>query len=567
MTKVLDSYRLDILSSALTALTEEIEITLLRSAYSQVVKEAQDASCAIFTADGRIVAQPVVIPGHLGSMKYMLAACLEAFPAGGLSPGDVLISNDPYQGGSHLPDIALFRPVFHESGLIAFAGCIIHYTDVGGMVPGSNPQRATELYQEGLVLPPMKLQDAGKPNETLRALIRANVRNPHIFFGDLSAQEAAMLTGERRMLQLVERFGADSIRQAMDMLIDITARKARAEVAAMKRGSYVFEDFMDHDGINLDTPIGIRVRLDVTGDKLRFDFTGTDPQVMGPLNAPLSKTWTTVFYCVMCALSDDIAFNDGVAAVIDIHVPEGTVLNPHHPAPVNARSVTVNRVADVALGALALAVPERLGAQSCGVPTGVSFGGVDPRTGRNFVFYESYCGGMGATRHGDGADGVSTGTSNAMNIPVEAIEIDYPIRIRRYELSPDTGGSGTFRGGLGIVREYEMLAESASINVRGDRAKFAPGGVHGGLDGSKSRYLLVEADGEREIPSKYSARIRRGERLRVTTPGGGGYGPATARDRALLADDLDNGKITAAKTEADYGPVAMPKPSRTRGAA
>jgi N-methylhydantoinase B len=214
----------------------------------------------------------------------------------------------------------------------------------------------------------------------------------------------------------------------------------------------------------------------------------------------------------MCALSDDIAFNDGVAAVIDVHVPEGTVLNPHHPAPVNARSVTVNRVADVALGALALAVPERLGAQSCGVPTGVSFGGVDPRTGRSFVFYESYCGGMGATREGDGADGVSTGTSNAMNIPVEAIEIDYPIRIRRYELAPDTGGGGTFRGGLGIVREYEMLAESASINVRGDRAKFAPGGVHGGLDGSKSRYQLLEAGGEREIPSKYSGQIRRGDR-------------------------------------------------------
>jgi len=549
----LDSFRLDILSSALTALTEEIEITLLRSAYSQVVKEAQDASCAIFTAEGRIVAQPVVIPGHLGSMKYMLAACLESYPANTLSQGDVLITNDPYKGGSHLPDIALFRPIFHGGKLIAFAGCIIHYTDVGGMVPGSNPQRATELYQEGLVLPPTKLHDAGRPNETLRKLIGANVRNPHMFFGDLSAQEAAMLTGERRMKQLVERFGAESICEAMDMLIDITAQKARAEVSAMKRGSYRFEDFMDHDGINLDRPVGIRVRLDVLEDRLRFDFTGTDPQVTGPLNAPLSKTWTTVFYCVMCALSSDIAFNDGLADIIEIYVPEGTVLNPHHPAPVNARSVTVNRVADVVLGALALAVPERLGAQSCGVPTGVSFGGVDPRTGRNFVFYESYCGGMGGTREGDGADGVSTGTSNAMNIPVEAIEIDYPIRIRRYELAPDTGGSGTFRGGLGIIREYEMLAESSSINVRGDRAKFAPGGVHGGLHADKSHYALIEADVEREIPSKYSGQIRRSDRLRVTTPGGGGYGPPAKRDERLLADDLDSGKITKAKALADYG--------------
>jgi N-methylhydantoinase B len=554
----LDSFRLDILSSALTALTEEIEITLLRSAYSQVVKEAQDASCAIFTAEGRIVAQPVVIPGHLGSMKYMLAACLESYPASTLSQGDVLITNDPYKGGSHLPDIALFRPVFHDGTLIAFAGCIIHYTDVGGMVPGSNPQRATELYQEGLVLPPTKLHEAGRPNETLHKLIGANVRNPHMFFGDLSAQEAAMLTGERRMKQLVERFGADSIREAMDMLIDITAQKARAEVSAMKRGSYRFEDFMDHDGINLDRPVGIRVRLDVLEDRLRFDFTGTDPQVVGPLNAPLSKTWTTVFYCVMCALSNDIAFNDGLADIIEIYVPEGTVLNPHHPAPVNARSVTVNRVADVVLGALALAVPERLGAQSCGVPTGVSFGGVDPRTGRNFVFYESYCGGMGGTREGDGADGVSTGTSNAMNIPVEAIEIDYPIRIRRYELVPDTGGSGTFRGGLGIIREYEMLAENSSINVRGDRAKFAPSGVHGGLHADKSRYVLIEAGVEREIPSKYSGQIRRGDRLRVTTPGGGGYGPPAMRDKELLADDLDSGKITLVKARADYGIAAEP---------
>jgi N-methylhydantoinase B/oxoprolinase/acetone carboxylase alpha subunit len=561
----LDSFRLDILSSALTALTEEIEITLLRSAYSQVVKEAQDASCAIFTAEGRIVAQPVVIPGHLGSMKYMLASCLEAYPVATLSPGDVLITNDPYAGGSHLPDIALFRPIFHESELIAFAGCIIHYTDVGGMVPGSNPQRATELYQEGLVLPPMKLHDAGRPNETLRKIIQGNVRNPHMFFGDLSAQEAAMLTGERRMKQLVERFGAESIKQAMNTIIDITAQKAKAEVAAIPRASYEFEDFMDHDGINLDQPVGIRVRLDVLGDRLRFDFTGTQAQVTGPLNAPLSKTWTTVFYCVMCALSDDIAFNDGLASVIDIYVPEGTVLNPHHPAPVNARSVTVNRVADVVLGALALAVPERLGAQACGVPTGVSFGGLDPRTGRNFVFYESYCGGMGATRHGDGADGISTGTSNAMNIPVEAIEIDYPIRIRRYELAHDTAGSGKYRGGLGLIREYEMLAEKSSINVRGDRTKFAPRGVDGGLDGAKSRYVLREADSEREIPSKYSGQIRRGDRLRVMTPGGGGYGAPSERDPQMLAEDADSGKITQPKIAADYGTPSTEPVSKGAG--
>ncbi len=548
MTKVpaLDSLRLDILFSALTALTEEIEITLLRSAYSQVVKEAQDASCAIFTAQGRIVAQPVVIPGHLGSMKYMLAACLAEYPTSTLSPGDVLITNDPYRGGSHLPDIALYRPIFADGRLVAFAGCIIHYTDVGGMVPGSNPQRATELYQEGVVLPPMKLYDAGRPNDTLRKMVRANVRNPDMFFGDLNAQEAALMTGERRVLQVVDRYGAENVCDAMEMLIAVTERKARAEIAGMKRGCYRFEDFMDHDGIDLDRAVGIRVRLDVLEDRLRFDFTGTDPQVKGPLNAPLSKTWTTVFFCVMCALSDDVIFNDGLTTLIDVHVPEGTVLNPHHPAPVNARSVTVNRVADVVLGALAQAVPDRIGAQSCGVPTGVSFGGVDPRSGRSFVFYESYCGGMGATRHGDGADAVSTGTSNAMNIPVEAIEIDYPIRINRYELAPDTGGAGRYRGGLGLLREYEMLAESSTINVRGDRAKFAPKGAAGGAAGARSRYVLFDrgAAGGRDVPSKFSGQITLGDRLRVITPGGGGYGPAAERDKEALASDLRNGKIT-----------------------
>src|SRR5262249_15711264 len=259
----------------------------------------------------------------------------------------------------------------------------------------------------------------------------------------------------------------------------------------------------------------------------------------------LSKTWTTVFYCVMCALSGDVAFNDGLASVIDIHVPEGTVLNPHHPAPVNARSVTVNRVADVVLGALALAVPERIGAQSCGVPTGVSFGGRDPRTGRNFVFYESYSGGMGATRYGDGADAISTGTSNAMNIPVEAVELEYPIRIIRYELVLDSGGSGQFRGGLGILREYEVLAESASVNVGGDRSVFAPKGVHRGYDAAMSTYSVQTADGTtRAIPSKYSGRIVRGERLCVATPGGGGFGDPVHRTKESILRDYIEDKIS-----------------------
>lgn len=551
---VLDAFRLEILSNALNAITEEIQLALLRSAYSQVAKEAQDASCAIFTAQGRIVAQPVVIPGHLGSMRFMLEEVLREFPPETMRPGDVYITNDPYRGGSHLPDLAVFRPIFHENRLVAFAGCIIHYTDVGGMVPGSNPMTATELYQEGLVIPPVKLFDAGRENKTLIDMIRANVRGPDIFMGDLRAQEGALLKGEQRLRDLLERYGCDSVSHAMELLIDYAEKKAREAVRAIPNGVYEFTDYMDHDGVDLSRPVKITVRLEVRDDRLHFDFTGTDPQVRGPLNAPLSKAWTTIFYCVRCVLPDDVPFNDGLMKVIDVHVPEGTLLNPRHPAPVNARSVTTNRIADTVLGALALAVPERVGAQCCGVPVGVSFGGINPETGRSFVFYESYNGGMGGSQSADGADAVSTGTSNAMNIPAESIEMDYPVRVVRYELVPDSGGSGKHRGGLGLLREYEMLAESATVNVRGDRAAFAPRGFYKGGDGSFSSFFLEDERGEmKKIPSKFSGRIARGRRLRIMTPGGGGFGDPRERDRSALVQDYLDGKISAEKIRKDYG--------------
>jgi N-methylhydantoinase B len=342
----LDASRLEVLTSALNAITEEIQLTLLRSAYSQVVKEAQDASCAIFTADGRIVAQPVVVPGHLGSMRFMLQEVLKEFPAGRMRAGDVYLLNDPYRGGSHLPDIALFRPIFWEQCLVAFTGCIIHYTDVGGMVPGSAPMTATELYQEGIVLPPVKLCDAGVDNKTLLDIVCANVRGPDIFMGDLRAQQGALRKGEERLGDLLQRYGGEGVSRAMELLIDYAGLKARDAVRSLPSGSYEFTDYMDHDGVDLSKPVKIHVKLTIGDGKLRFDFTGSDAQVKGPLNAPLSKAWTTCFYCARCVLPDDIPFNDGLIQVVDVYAPEGTLLNPRFPAPVNARSVTVNRIAD-----------------------------------------------------------------------------------------------------------------------------------------------------------------------------------------------------------------------------
>lgn len=542
----LDPIVTEIVARALTAATEEIEIAILRSAYSHVVKESQDASCAIFTADGRIVAQPIAIPGHLGSMKFMLHECLAAFPAATLAPGDVLMTNDPYRGGSHLPDIALFQPVFVDGRLVAFVSSIAHHADVGGMVPGSNPLHATELFQEGLVIPPVKFYAAGEPNRPVVDMIAANVRMPDVVFGDLRAQGAALQVGERRVRELCAKYGAATLVRVMNHLIEVTRRRVREEVAAMPDGVYAFEDFMDDDGVNPGKPVKIRCAMTIAGEKIALDFTGTDPQLKGPLNAPVSKTWTTVFYCLMAVLPSDIAFNDGVADVLEIFIPEGTLLNPARPAPVNARSITTNRIADVVLGAFGLALPDRVGGQSCGTPVGVSFGGVHPATGRSFVFYESYSGGMGGTRQTAGADGLSTGTSNAMNIPAEAVELDFPIRITRYELIPDSGGAGVHRGGLGLLREYEMLAEEATMNVRGDRAAFPPAGSAGGGPGACARYVLDPGtEQERVLASKTGgARIRRGQRLRIMTPGGGGWGDPKGRDAASFEEDVANGKVT-----------------------
>jgi N-methylhydantoinase B len=541
----LDPIITEIIARALTAATEEIEIAILRSAYSHVVKESQDASCAIFTAEGRIVAQPIAIPGHLGSMKFMLEECLKEFPSETLADGDVLMTNDPYRGGSHLPDIAIFQPVFRDGALIAFVSSLAHHADVGGMVPGSNPLHATELFQEGLIIPPVKFMVAGAMNKTAVDMIQANTRLPDVVFGDLRAQSAALQVGQRRLSELCDKYGAPTLVGVMNHLIETTRRRVRAEVAAMPDGVYEFEDFMDDDGINLEKAVKIRCRMEIKGDRIHLDFAGTDPQLKGPLNAPTSKTWTTALYCLMAVLPDDIAFNDGVIDTLDITIPEGTLLNPAWPAPVNARSITVNRIADVVLGAFGLALPDRVGGQSCGTPTGISFGGKSPETGRNFVFYESYSGGMGGTQRTSGADGVSTGTSNAMNIPAEAVELDFPIRIVRYALVPNSGGAGKHRGGLGLLREYEMLADEASMNIRGDRAKFAPQGNAGGEPGAPARYVLnPDTAEERVLGSKTGGgRIRKGDRLRVTTPGGGGYGNPAERDPAELADDIANGKV------------------------
>lgn len=372
--------------------------------------------------------------------------------------------------------------------------------------------------------------------------------------GDLRAQEAALLKGEQRLGDLLDRYGSTGVTEAMEMLIAYSERKTREAIAAIPNGSYEFEDYMDHDGFKLNKPVKIKCRLEVFDDCLRFDFTGTDPQVQGAINATMSLTWTTVFVCVSCILPDDVPFNEGMTRAIEVHAPEGAIINPRPPAPVNVRSVTLQRIVDAVLGAPVQAVPERFGAQSCGVVVGVSFGGVDPRTGKNFVFYEAYCGALGGTRSGDGADGINCGVANPQNIPAEVAEMNYPIRIHRFELVRDSGGSGEFRGGLRLKPEYEMLAETATFNVRGERSAFAPRGSHGGGNGSLSTAFLEGDDGKMHpIPSKFGGQTQRGRRLVVIQSGGGGFGGPARRNRASLKSDYLDGKMSAGKIKQDFG--------------
>ena len=547
------SYRLEILTNALTAITEEIQLTILRTAYSHNVKEGHELLVRSSRARARLSPSRSPSPVTCGSMKFMLAEILKVFPAQAMKPGDVFITNDPYRGGSHLPDIGMYRPVFHGGTFVAFTGCLIHHTDVGGMVPGSNPVRATELYQEGLVIPATKLMDGGVENAAVTAIIRANVRQPDITFGDLHAQESALLKGEKRLHELFDRYGVGPVTDAMEGLIAYSERRAREAIRALPDGVYEFEDFMDHDGIDLSKPIRIKVTLTVRGDTLEFDFTGTDPQVRGPDQCAARQD-----------LDDDLLLRELRAAAgravqrrIDAccenlcagrHDPQSKTSGTGHRPDCHA-SASV----DVVHGALAQAAPDKVGAQCSGTTAGVSFGGIDPRTSKSFVFYEAFCGGTGATSIGDGEDGVSTGTSNPQLVSAEAIEMAYPVRIRRVELSDRFRRLRPVPRWAGDRREYEMLAEYATMNVRSERSAFAPRGLNGGKNGNTSTTFFAKA-GEKpeQLPSKFSGHIDRGGRLVVATPGAGGFGDTQARSHDRIKKDWLDGRIRLEKTMADF---------------
>ena len=558
----MDAVTLEVLRNAAAAVAEEMNATLVRTAYSPNVTDRLDCSCALFDADGSMVAQAENIPVHLGAMPHSVAAAIDAFPPETLSPGDAVLLNDPFHGGAHLPDLTLVSPIFHRAGdegtdaddpsLVGFAANRAHHADVGGARAGSVAADSTEIYQEGLRIPPVKFAEAGEENAALDDLLLANVRTPVERRGDLAAQRAANETARRRVGELVERHGPATYREGVAEIQDYAERRMRAALSDLPDGEYAFDDVVDDDGRgNVDLPVAATVAVD--GESILVDFEGSAPQTEGPLNAPIAVTTSATYYAVRCLTDPEIPPNAGCYRPIEIEAPEGSIVNARPPAAVVGGNLEVSqRVVDVVLGAMAEAAPERAVAAGQGTMNNLTLGGVDPRTDEHYAFYETQAGGFGGRAAGDGMDAVHVHMSNTRNTPAEVLETAYPLRVRRYELRPDSGGAGEFRGGLGLRRDVEVRADAA-CSLLGDRRRHAPYGIEGGEPGAPGDDVLLRDGEERRVAAKTTLDLDAGDVISIRTPGGGGFGDPADRDPAAVARDLRLGKLTPDAARERYG--------------
>jgi N-methylhydantoinase B/oxoprolinase/acetone carboxylase alpha subunit len=516
-----DPIELEIFKSLFVSVAEEMGVALCRASFSPNIKERRDFSCAIFDADGRTVAQGDHLPVHLGAMPLSVASAIRNVD---IEAEDTVILNDPFHGGTHLPDITMVTPVFLDGGSrpAYFAANRAHHSDVGGSAPGSMPL-ASELFQEGVIIPPVKLVRRGRIDRDVLAFILANVRTPEEREGDLTAQLAANRIGRKRLLEITDKYGPALVRERMRSLQDYSERIMRRAIASIPDGRYGFQDFMDDDGQS-GRPVRIRVEVRIRGGSAAVDFSGTDPQTEGNINANYAITLSATLYVFRCLIPGDVPFNAGLLRPIRVIAPEGCLVNARPPAAVAGGNVeTSQRITDVLLGALARAVPDRIPAASSGTMNNITFGGIHPGSGRSFAYYETVGGGMGASPQRDGLSGVHTHMTNTRNTPVEALEHYLPVRLQRYSLRPRSGGAGRHRGGDGIVREFEFLVP-CRVNILSERRRFAPYGLRGGEDGKAGRNQLRRGGVLRDLDSKVSIRVEKGDRLIIQTPGGGGYG-------------------------------------------
>lgn len=552
----LDPITIEVVRHKLEGIANEMESALLRSSFSPIVKEGLDASASLFNTRGETLAQACAVPIHLATLIPVVQAILREFPAESMCDGDVYIMNDPYLGGTHLPDIGIVTPIFHRGRLLALSATMTHHQDVGGMTPGSVPTNATEVFQEGLRIPPLKLRDRGEMNETLVKLLRLNVRIPDTLMGDLNAQIAGCLIGARRLSELAESTGEELLREICDELLARSEAMTRDALRRIPEGTYRYADQLDNDGIELDVRVRIEVAVTVSDGTLHVDFTGTSPQLKGPFNVVLSGTQAAAYFAVRALTDPTIPTNAGCFRPVSLHRPLGSLVNPIAPAPVGARTASIKRITGCILGAFKEVLARQVPADSAAVLLSLSFGG-KRSSGEAFVTGELIAGGSGASERSDGVDVIETDASNCMNLPAEAMEMESPIRVHRVALAQDSGGPGRFRGGLGIVKEFEALVDGITLTHRGERHYGGAAGSHGGHPGAMARSVLRRTDGtETVVPSKLVTVMNRGDRLTIQTPGGGGYGDPRERDPAAVQEDVRNGKVSEAAARAAYGKAA-----------
>ncbi|MFQ6081960.1 MAG: hydantoinase B/oxoprolinase family protein [Candidatus Aminicenantia bacterium] len=510
---------LEIFKNIFISIAEEMGVVLGRTAFSPNIKERKDFSCALFNREGETFAQGSHIPVHLGAMPLSVQAALAQIK---LFPGDTVILNDPYQGGTHLPDITCISPLFIGHRLLFLVANRAHHSDVGGMTPGSMPL-ATTIFQEGLIIPPLKIISKGKMNENLFKLILANVRTAEEREGDLRAQLAANEIGKERLKEVIKRYGLEKILQYAKYIQTYTEKILREVISSIPDGRYFFQDYLDDDGIS-DQPIKIAVELTIKKDEVSIDFSQSSPQVDGNINANYAVTLSAVLYVFRSLIEEDIPFNTGLIKPIKINVPSGSVVNATFPAAVAGGNVeTSQRIVDVLLGALSQAIPEKIPAASSGTMNNIAFGGYSPEKRMNFAYYETVGGGMGANSKYPGLSGVHTHMTNSLNTPIEALEAYLPIKINRYCLRKGSSGKGKNRGGEGIIREYEFQVP-IEVTIISERRKFSPYGLLGGKPGKKGKNILITKGKRINLNSKVNLKVNPRDKLIIETPGGGGYG-------------------------------------------
>ncbi len=544
---MVDKITVEVIKNAAIYASEEMGIVLRNTAYSPNIKDRLDHSCAVLTPDGRLVAQAEHIPVHIGSMSVGAFNTLRYLEEEGevLREGDVVVVNDPYIAGTHLNDITMIKPVYVDGDIVALVANKAHHVDVGGSVPGSLGGDVRELIQEGIVIPPTKIMEKNELKKDVVRLLESNVRTPHYLRGDLKAQIAALNVGEKRILELARKYGVKTLLEAWEDIIDYTSRYTTSILEELGvEGSYIFEDYMEWE----EELINIKLKLDIKKNNIIADYTGTHRQVDAPINAVYGVTVAATTYALKSVLDPEMPINYGFLEVVDIRVPLGTLLNPKKPAPVSGGNVeTSQRIADVVLGALAKALPDRVPAAAAGTMNNIAIGG------RGWAFYETIGGGMGGRPGKDGVDAIHVHMTNTLNTPIEVLETEYPIRFLEYSIRPASGGPGKYRGGNGMRRIFKVLEDGVTLTVTGERKKTRPWGLRGGKPGTPARYAVIKNDGRViELPSKARILLEVGDTVVIETPGGGGYGDPCERPRELVEKDLREGRITLEQAVREY---------------